>query len=71
MSNKDQIQIIIDAVDLSKNKNFKFPAGKEIKEHCIMIGKLEGKKIFNQFFQDPKLQETINKIKSSEFEYKQ
>ena len=71
MSNKDQIQIIIDAVDLSKNKNFKFPTGKEIKEHCIMIGKLEGKKIFNQFFQDPKLQETINKIKSSEFEYKQ
>ena len=71
ITNQDQIQMIIDAVDLSKNKNFKFPADKEMKEHCIIMGKLEGGKIFNQFFQDPKLQETINKIKSSEFEYKQ
>jgi len=71
INNKDQIQMIIDAVDLSKNKNFKFPADKEKKEHCIIMGKSEGGKIFNQFFQDPKLQETISKIKSSEFEYKQ
>ncbi len=70
-TNEEQIQLIVDAVDSSKNKNFKFPEGKKIKEHCIIMGKLEGRKIFNQFFKDPKLQETINKIKNNEFEYKQ
>ena len=56
--------------NLSKNKNFEFPAAKEITEHCIIMGKLDGGTIFNQFFKDPKLQETINKIKNNEFAYK-
>ena len=71
ISNKDKVNLIINAVDLSKNKNFEFPANKEITEHCIIMGKLDGGKIFNQFFKDPKLQETISKIKNNEFKYKQ
>ena len=70
MSNKDQIQMIINAVDLSKNRNFEFPINQEMTEHCIIMGKLDGKKIFNTFFLDTKLQETINKIKNNEFAYK-
>ena len=71
ISNKDKVNLIINAIDLSKNKNFEFPAAKEITEHCIIMGKLDGEKIFNQFFKDPKLQETISKIKNNEFKYKQ
>ena len=45
ISNKDQIKMIINAVDLSKIRNFKFPINQEMTEHCIIMGKLDGKKI--------------------------
>ena len=70
ISNKDQIKMIVNAVDLSKNRNFEFPVNQEMTEHCIIMGKLDGEKIFNTFFLDTRLQNTINKIKNNEFSYK-